>query len=46
MLQKSFIPGGRGRPPVRLFIFSFMVSSTLALASACAATRRSSRISV
>src|SRR5665809_53560 len=38
--QKSFKPGGSGRPPVRLFIFSFMASSTLALASACAATSR------
>ena len=32
-IQNSLRPGGSGRPPVRPFIFSFIASSTLALAS-------------
>src|SRR5512132_2946350 len=38
-------PGGRGKPPVRDFIFSCNTASALRRASACAATMRSSRIS-
>src|SRR5262245_33588546 len=43
--QNSFNPGGIGRPPATLFIFSCMSVSTLRRASAWAATRRSSTIS-
>ncbi len=39
------MPGGSGRPPVTSDIFSCMRVSTLDLASALAATIRSSRIS-
>src|SRR5215212_6238833 len=44
-VQNNFKPGGNGRPPVRLFIFSCSSASALRRASACAATSKSSRIS-
>src|SRR5215831_10785756 len=45
LAQNSCNPGGNGRPPVRLFIFSCSKVSALRRASAWAATTRSSAIS-
>src|SRR5262245_4189693 len=44
-VQNNFIPGGSGRPPATLFIFSCNRVSALRRASACAATMRSATIS-
>src|SRR5262244_3326593 len=44
-IQNNFIPGGSGRPPATLCIFSCSSVSALRRASAWAATMRSSRIS-
>src|SRR5262249_10328831 len=44
-IQNNFIPGGSGRPPATLFIFSCSSVSALRRASAWAATMRSSRFS-
>ena len=44
-VQNNFIPGGSGRPPATLFIFSCSRVSALRRASAWAATMRSSTIS-
>src|SRR5262245_1217398 len=43
--QNNFIPGGSGRPPATLFIFSCNMVSALRRASACAETMRSATIS-